>query len=308
MPSTQSGINYDVREAGSGVNPSNYKEHWVDGSNQATIEVHVAVGDWQNFRKDFFGDAQWVAQNGGGYKLSRSLPMFHPRYSWMIGQELEVIGAPQTVNANDAYFDDNGIIIAAATFRGVMYNVTDDATAQSNANGEASRWCEIKRSFNTQNLTIANSFTHWKDYTAPSGIFKNEAVYPYSWTTFVIEWNNVPTVNGDLPSQLYANWDTCRGKSNSASFLGKGQGTMLCHDPKITPFLSALGARQFKIEIPVEYQGVGWDYKFRGHNAAGASSPNFYQVEAGQYPPGGGAAVYFPYIQQADLNKLFQAV
>ncbi len=307
MPTTPSGVSYAIHEAGSGENPAGYKEHWVDGANQATFVVQVAAGDWRQFCIDFLGDAEWVAQNTGGYKLSRSLPMAHPRYPWMIGSELEIVEAPALVNPVDGFYDDNATFVASCTFRSVLYNIADDATAA--AGGEIVRYVEKERTSNTKNLTIKNSYSQWAD--RPGDTFPGEGVMEYSWTTFLYKWHNVPTLiaTGELPTQLQTNIDNCRGMVNSVAFDGNLAGTCLFHDPKVTRFRSALGRIQCQIELPVEYQSGGWNNKWRLYNAAGALAPNFYGFNVVQaIPGGGGLTVSSTLYQMTDLNSLFKAV
>ncbi len=311
MPTTPGGITYKIHEAGSGENPAGYKEHWVDGNNQATMNVQVAVGDWRSFCIEFLGESEWVAQNGGGYALSRSLPMVHPRYSWMVGQELEIVEAPAIVNPTDGFYDDSALFVASATFRGVMFNGVgmDDATAQAAAGGEMNRFVEKERSNNTKNLTIKNSVTRFKD--VPTVVLAGaEGIMEYSWTTFIYKWHNVPTLaNEELPPQLQANIDACAGKINSVAFDGRDPGTMLCHDPKITRFRNAIGRMMCQIEIPVEYQAGGWNYKYRLFDETLALRPGFYPVEVLQYLPNApGVAIVSDLYQSADLNNLFKAM
>lgn len=317
MPQTKSGVNYYLRNPDGA---SHYSEHWVQGTNQVTTEVQLSWDDWNTFVNDMMGYSGWVSTN-----LSRSLPETHPDYSFLVPVDIElreVTGIPIGAAADfdfskDGVNEGGALAVASVTWRAVTYNafLGDAQLAAVAGGGEWLRFTDIDKQWSVSNLAVVGTKYRWADGAAadfpdPSG--KGAVQLRYSFGTFTYTWHQVPSVldatTGTefvLPPTLLTNWANAEGTINSSVFDTYAAGTLLCGAIQYKKTISAVGKIEFEVQIPLQYQAVGWNFKFRPWNASQVLAPGFYQVQGVGKSPNGVEKVFDPY-QSSDFTKIWK--
>jgi hypothetical protein len=289
VPTTRTGIEYDISCKGSGSNPTERKERWVPGASQVYEVVRVAWGDWDQFNIDMLGSNGWIDDGSGGFKLDRLLPETHPAYDWMIATNTELLEAPAATGPGGrafqffADFDEDQEIVAGVTFESVLYDLADNATAW--AGGEIVRYVERTFNFAVDNLTQRGTQLQFVDN---GGIVGTEPalVFPASQLHYV--WKRVPCMlpNKQFPPKLYANIGATMGRVNSDTFDGLPPYSLLCGAPEIRQEVGPNGRREFEVRYPMSQRPLispatqPWNSKYRTKAADNVTiAPGFYDVQ-----------------------------
>lgn len=334
MPQLPNGVVYWVAAGSTGENPTGRHEHWVKGINQTTEVLHVAWGDWPAFVLALVGSSNWQSQGSSGYLLRRSLPVPHPRYPWMIPVDVELLGVTGTpapfgdigqfaIPAGISEFTD-AIAVAQVTYRSILYNAFRDdtyvdnfETALGDVPGELLRYVDKRRVSRIQSLAVEGTRFKWVD----TGVeFNDQAQHGgvlrrYKFAEWEYRWHEVPAVLDDflnpvLPPQLLTNWKNIEGNINDDQFDIFPQGTALCGAVQFEPIISATGAYQYEVVIPILEQKDGWNNKFRATAQNGTLAPGFYAVQGVFQPDASNPSVkvtFDPYTE-VSFDKLFQAI
>ncbi len=267
------------------------------------------------FRADLIG---WSAIQfpSGPAKLRRGLPEVHPEIPKMYCVEANMIGGkgvPQydSGKGHQAFYAStrpatqlgdggDGYAWFDTKWSYVPYVVLGDTEIGGN---ESLRFVEINVEPSIQSISLPGATFRFVTAIVPAAhgrIIPEGLPLLLPQKAYRLRWHSVPSTNNLMWPGLETNIDMCLGKVNSATYLGKDPGTLLCEAPHIEKRRGLLGTDVFFIEHVLLYKGSGWNKVYRRDLTTG---PGFDEVET--FNAATGASLGKSIYEEEDFTRLF---